>query len=191
MRCPGAGAAFLQKMNKESYQKDKVQFHKLIKKIAKKEVNSLEKFYSVYGKLIYATALVITKDKSSADEVVNEVLFKIWQGASKFSKINNPCGWLYTITANCAKDKLKSEKAYTEIYDIDYKSPETENIFAKDEFLYLIAFLSETEQQIMILRFVKDMSFEKIAKEMNKPISTITSTYYRALEKIKNKNFKI
>ena len=35
------------------------------------------------------------------------------------------------------------------------------------------------------MRFVEDLSFERIAREMEKPLSTITSTYYRALEKLK------
>ena len=37
----------------------------------------------------------------------------------------------------------------------------------------------------MILKFVDDLTFKKIAKAMGKPLSTITSVYYRALEKLK------
>lgn len=175
-------------MGKESLQ-NKNKFQKLIRKIGRKEKNSLEDFYLSYGKLLYAAAFVITKSKHIADEIVNEVLFKIWQTASDLPIIKNPEGWLYTITTNCAKDKLKSEKAYSDIYGLDISVTGEEQILAEDKFFCYIAFLCEIEQQILIFRFIEDMSFDRIAKEMNMPLSTITSKYYRALDKIKNKKF--
>lgn len=159
-------------------------FNKLIKRIARKEEKALEEFYRIYGRLIYATAFTILKCSVSADELVDDILVKIWKTADRLPKIGNPEGWLYVLTANSAKDKIKAEKQYVALFDLKEDAIKTE-IKTDGDFYILISNLNETEQEIMIMRFVEDLSFERIAKEMKKPLSTITSTYYRALEKLK------
>ncbi len=159
-------------------------FNKLIKRMARKDEKALEEFYRIYGRLIYATAITVLKSSVSADEVVDDLLIKIWKTADKLTKISNPEGWLYVLTVNSAKDKLKSEKQYAPLYDLK-EDAVTAEIQTDGDFYIQISNLSETEQEIMIMRFVEDLSFERIAREMEKPLSTITSTYYRALEKLK------
>ena len=159
-------------------------FNKLIKRMARRDENALEEFYRIYGRLIYATAITVLKSSVSADEVVDDLLIKIWKTADKLTKISNPEGWLYVLTVNSAKDKLDSEKQYAPLYDLK-EDAVTAEIQTDGDFYIQISNLNETEQEIMIMRFVEDLSFERIAREMEKPLSTITSTYYRALEKLK------
>ncbi len=164
-----------------------IQFHKLIKEIAQGKKESLEKFYSSYGRLIYSVAVLVSKSKYLADEIVDDVLVKIWQISSSLENIKNPNGWIYSVTANFAKDKCKKEKHYEEYTDLVQEDKNFDKFIINDEFFSYIAVLNEDEQQIMILRFIQDLSFKRIAKEISKPLSTLTSIYYRALEKLKNK----
>lgn len=163
----------------------KKQFNKIIEGIARCDKNSLELFYSVYGKLIYSVALSVSKSLYLADEIVNDVLVKIWQIASALPSIDKPIGWLYSVTSNCAKDKLKSEKFTSKIYDMPQDDKTIEEFLTNDTFISKISVLNEDEQQILILRFIQDLSFKSIAKEIQKPLSTVSSTYYRAIEKLK------
>ena len=158
-------------------------FNRLIGKIAVKDEKALEALYDIYGKLIYVTAMTVTKSTFKADEIVHDVLVKIWKNADKLPKIKNPEGWLYSITVNCAKDKIKCEKQYVELFDLQEDGSVGD--YPEDDFYNKISTLNETEQEIMILKFVDDLTFKKIAKAMGKPLSTITSVYYRALEKLK------
>ena len=158
-------------------------FNRLIGKIAIKNKKALEALYDIYGKLIYVTAMTVTKSTFKADEIVDDVLVKIWKNADKLPKIKNPEGWLYSITVNCAKDKIKCEKQYVELFDLQEDGSVGD--YPEDDFYNKISTLDETEQEIMILKFVDDLTFKKIAKAMGKPLSTITSVYYRALEKLK------
>ena len=158
-------------------------FNRLLGKIAVKDEKALEALYDIYGKLIYVTAMTVTKSTFKADEIVDDVLVKIWKNADKLPKIKNPEGWLYSITVNCAKDKIKCEKQYVELFDLQEDGSVGD--YPEDDFYNKISTLDETEQEIMILKFVDDLTFKKIAKAMGKPLSTITSVYYRALEKLK------
>ena len=55
----------------------------------------------------------------------------------------------------------------------------------RDSFEYLIHTLKDDEQEIMILRFRKGYTFQDISDLQEKPLPTVTTTYYRALQKIK------
>lgn len=159
-------------------------FNKLIKRIACKDEKALEEFYGIYGRFIYATAITISKSAVIADETVDDILVKIWKSADKIPKISNPEGWLFILTANNTKDKMKSEKQYIELFDLKEYDVQTE-MKSDDDFYIRISVLNEIEQEIMIMRFVNDLTFERIANETGKPLSTVTSIYYRALEKLK------
>lgn len=167
---------------------DAKQFNKLIKKIASKEKDALEIFYKFYGKFIYTSALSVTKSSFYADEVVNDVLVKIWRVSQRPLEIDNPRAWLYTLTTNCAKDKIKSVKQVE--FALQRESDretneEVDKVLNEESFYYLISSLSEIERQIMIFRFVEDLSFKSISREMQMPLGTVTVYYYRALEKIR------
>lgn len=173
-------------MKIEDTKQRKKQFNSLVEKIAQGDNNALENFYTIYGKLIYSVALSVSKSSYLAEEIVNDILVKICQLAPTLYKINNPIGWLYSITSNLAKDRIKTEKPIIRIYDIPQNDNNIDRVFAKDSFYYYIALLTEDEQQIMILRFIQDLSFKMISKEINKSLSTVSSTYYRAIDKLKN-----
>ncbi len=170
---------------------DAKKFNILLKKIALKQKDALEAFYNFYGKFIYASAFSVTKSSFYADEVLNDVLIKIWNISASLSEIDNPRGWLYIVTTNCAKDKMKSvnqiEFAPERERDREINENGISKILDDDSFYYLISSLNDVEQQIMILRFVEDLSFKSISKEMQMPMGTVTVYYYRALEKLKKK----
>lgn len=166
-------------------------FNLLIKEIALKQKNALETFYNFYGKFIYASAYSITKSSFYADEVLDDVLIKIWNVSASLSGIDNPRGWLYIVTVNCAKDKMryvnKIEFVAEGGRDRETNEEEMSNILDNDSFYSLISSLNEIEQQILILRFVEDLSFKSISKELQMPMGTVTACYYRALKKIEKK----
>ena len=161
-------------------------FNSLINEMAHRKEAAFESFYATYGRFVYSVAVSITKSSCLSDEIVDDVLFKIWQIAPTLKKIKNPLGWIYIVTANCAKDRIKTEKSFSEIYDISQDDKNIEELIIKESFLSYISTLNEEEQQIMILYFIQRLTFKLIAKEVKKPISSVTSTYYRAIEKLKN-----
>ena len=170
-------------MQKEIQPKDEVRyFNKLLRKISSGDKDSLEEFYNVYGKLIYITALTVAKSSYLADEIVNDMLVKIWKFLPK-KKIKNPKGWLYILTTNLAKDKIRQETKIYEVFTI--RQDEIENFLDEDEFYSEIKGLNEIEQKVMIFKFIEDMSFKEISKELKMSLSSVSSIY----KKMKMQNF--
>lgn len=161
-----------------------LKFRKIVKSIIKGKDSALMEFYEMYGKLIFAIASKICSSRQDVDEVVNDVLVKVWQMAEQLKDFESPIGWLCRTTENLAKDKLRSSVSIATIDESAVHDEGYSQIENYDQFLYMISILSEEEQQVMILKFVQDMTFESISSILNKPLSTITSTYYRAIKKI-------
>ena len=161
------------------------EFNQLLRGIARQKKHALETFYSIYGKMIYAVAFSVCRSSASADEVVDDVLVKIWKLASTLPAIENPEGWLYTVAANTAKNKL-TERELPLDEDCHPAPDPFDKILEQDAFFRRIGVLDETDRAIMIYRFVRDMQFAEIAAAMDLPLGTLTSRYYRALEKLKN-----
>ena len=157
----------------------------MLKRIAKNEKEAFEEFCIVYGKLIKTKAYDIVKKDFLAEEVINEVLFKVWLAAQTVSNIKNPPGWVFTITTNCAKDKIKGEKPYCEFVDMPCDDINLYNMVDEDAFYNHISGLNETERDVLICKTIQGMTFNSIGKLKNMSPSSIASIYYRAFKKIK------
>lgn len=169
----------------------KEEFNKLLAKIGQGQKRALKSFFNLYGKFIYWSAYSVCKSPSTSDEVVNDVLLKIWKLSSTTQlEIDNLEGWLYKISANTAKKK-KEEANLPLTESIIESKNEIDKFIEEDTFYSYLEDLTDDEQFIFIARFIQDMKFEDIAAIMEIPLSTLTTRYYRALNKIRLKIEKI
>lgn len=169
----------------------KEKFNRLLIQIGLGKRRALKSFFDLYGKFIYWAAYSVSSSSSVSDEVVNDVLLKIWQLASTTQmEIDNPEGWLFTISVNAAKKK-KEEDNLPLNESIIYSEKEVDKFIEEDAFYSYLEGLKDDEQFILIARFIQNMKFEDIAETLGTPLSTITTRYYRALNKIKLKLEKL
>lgn len=166
--------------NQERRQQD---FEKIIKKIIDNAEIGLKEFYEKYGRLIQITAQTFC-EKGIANEVVNDVLIKVWKNASKIKNIENPEGWIYTITVNTIKSTFKKKQNFPLNENMLSDQNIMNEIIEQDAFYTLIKNCTEIERTIMIHKFVSKCTFQEIAEETKMPLSTVTSIYYRSLKKI-------
>ena len=175
-------------MKSDLSNKNKIKsFNSLLKKIKRNPEEGLREFHVRYSKKITAVAFSICKNQNDADEVLQNVLIKILNFAKDPKSVDNPDGWIYSITLNTARDMIKQSP----FVELNEQTPVFEEGFDKIEgelhFYRLIEGLSEEEKQIVLLKFVWACTFTEIAQYLKKPISTVTNVYYRALQKIEEK----
>ena len=147
----------------------------------------MEELYECYGKMIFSAAYSVCRARDRANEVVDKVLVKIWNLSTTLEVLENPEGWLYVLSINSAKDLVKEREWLPLKEDFPDKKDILQEMIEADSFLSLIDELSAMEQEIIIDKIIQQMTFDEISEEMEKPLGTITSTYYRSLKKIKEK----
>ena len=162
-----------------------------MKKINEKELKELfielkndnkivfEKLYNKYNKLVYGIAFSILKNKEDSEEVVQNVMSKLYNLDKSKLPISKEASWLYTVTKNEAISiirKTDKEINLEDIYEIDNNN-EIEDIIDKENFNKLISNLNEKEKEIISLKVISNLSFKEIEKLIGEPINTIKWRY--------------
>ena len=181
--------------------KDKAQdiekFYSIVEKISQNPQKGLEAFYDEYGGFVYLIATIFSKGLVTPQEIFQEVLITMNDWAQKqdpknFRLITLPRGWLYRVTSNKAKSLLRGEarRCVPLSENIPDTSDEIEKMIAKNSFYSIIKNLSRKEQKVLIYKFQAKLTFERIAKHMKMSPNTVSSMYYRAIDKLKEESEK-
>lgn len=169
----------------------KIRFRKIIDRIRKQEKGGLEEFYELYGEMIKRKAMSILHRSDKADDVQDEILTKIWNISlhkpGKLYNVANPESWLCSAAKNCAINILR-KKEFVPLSDFIPSERDYFHEFEdEDSFESRLKILSPTGQQIFKYRFGQEYRFDEIAEMMGRPLSTITSIYYRGIEKLRKR----
>lgn len=144
-----------------------------------------EEIYKQYFQRLFAYALVITRSESSAQDVVSEVFFYLWNTKTDLFAVRELKSYLFTCVKNQAIRTMSSDPVHFEIdrYDqsvasIDQVDPE-ELMVGKE----LDEFIQSTVDQLppqcaLVFRMVKERNFkyQEVADELG--ISNETVKYH-------------
>lgn len=145
----------------------------------------LEDVYNKYKDLIFYIIYHSVINYEDAKELVNDVFLAFFNHLDEIDLNKNIKYYLVTSAKNASLNHLKKKKENI-IYDQEliYKSQDNNKSW-NDIVEYFKEILSEDELNICVMKLIYNYKFIDIAKEENISINTITSKYYRALEKIK------
>lgn len=123
----------------------------IIKGCAKWHIDSQEKLYRSYSKLLYKTCLLYAKDKDEASDFLHDSFLQIFKSISSFKNQGSFVSWMKKVCVNICLQELKLQKRMKEVP--------------------IQANLSELgfEEQIEILEELNGESkFNKVLQEINK-----------------------
>lgn len=172
---------------KSDEEKKKKVFQRLMASIRRDPQKGLRLFYDTYGRIIQATAQAICRSSDKAGEVIDDVFVKVWEYAEEGGGADDPDAWVHTVTANAAKQAMRGRRELPLREEIAAADDRIGEVLDRHSFYWMIEDLSEIEQAVMVRRFVSLATFQEIAEEFGKPLTTVASVYYRAFGKIKKK----
>lgn len=146
---------------------------------------------------LFRFALSITSNRITAEDVVQEVLIKMWQHREEWAGINNIEAWGMRMTKNLSIDKLRSKhNRTTELQTFqspnDYRTPEriVENRDSLDYIKQLIQNLPEKQRQIMHLRDIEEFSYKEISDTLELSLSHVKTYLFRARSAVRSQLIK-
>lgn len=130
-----------------------------------------------------------------ADELVQEVMIKVWQKAKAFNPQKAAAStWIYTIARNCRTDMYRRlQKFETPISadDIWPDMDESEELFAavqqkRDEVRVreMLEGLPHEQAQILVKVYMEGKSHSEVAEELDLPLGTVKSRVRLAMKKL-------
>lgn len=146
-----------------------------------------------HQKQMMRVALRMVRDWDTAEDIVQESFIKAYQNISDFAARSSFKSWLYQITINTAKNKLRSN--HREVIGVDHLvmgiEDDTEKKLIAGDLKSLIlaevARLPARQQMALNLRIYEDLSFKEIAEIMQCPYDTAKANYRHALLKLKER----
>lgn len=136
-------------------------------------------WYEAYSTGVYRFSLSILKDPQLAEDVLQETFLRLLTKHS-LPDPGKEQAWLYKVARNLCYDHLrrrKKEQAET--------SAPAASLCQEFEFLCLIAPLSDTEQQILSLRFIGGLTHKEIAQVLGLTVHGAKKRYERAIGKLR------
>lgn len=145
---------------------------------------SSENVIKRYFDMVYKLALSQTKNKTAADDVVQEVFLRYIEHEGDFKDTEHIKAWLIRVTINCSKSTFLSSwyrKTEPLTEDLVFTEPE------KSEVYYSVLELDLKYRAVIHLYYYEDMSVEEISKALNIKTGTVKSRLYRGREMLKKK----
>ena len=140
---------------------------------------------------LYRLAKRILVSADEAEDAVQEVLLKLWNGRQNIENYRNPEAFAITMTKNYCLDRLKSKQASNlKIVHSNYQTSENieKNIEASEgvELVFkIMQSLPEQQKIVLQLRDVEQFEFEEIAKMLDKNETAIRVTLSRARKTVR------
>ncbi len=149
-----------------------------------------------FAPLIKAFALSgSTLSANHADELVQEVMLKVWQKAAAFNPEKAAAStWVYTIARNCRTDlfrRLQKFDTPLAAEDVAPDEPEDEQPFTAlqarrgaEKVRELLRSLPSDQAQILAKVYLEGKSHSEAAEELDLPLGTVKSRVRLALQKL-------
>ena len=165
--------------------------------------DALKILISRYTSSLYNFTARLT-NRNDAPDIVQEVFIKTWKNLRNFdpSKASFKT-WIFTITKNTITDFLRKKRSLL-FSDMEKSNDENINSFAEniptEDLLPDVAlqkledsqFLNKTleklrldYQEVLVLHYQEEMTFEEIGKILDKPLNTVKSQHRRAILELK------
>ena len=166
--------------------------------LKKGDTNAFKIIFDTYYKRLYAFALHYVIDGYVAEEIVENVLLKLWQKRHKLDKIVNLKSYLYIMVKNDSLDHIKKEKKFVRLDTETHGNLSLTEEFIIEEETHAILFqaletLPEKCRKVFELSCLEDVKYKDIAEDLQISINTVKSQRARAIKLLKSylKNYPL
>lgn len=158
--------------------------------LKKGDTKAFKTIFDTYYKRLYVFSLSYVTEKYAAEEIVENVLLKLWQKRHKLDKIENLKSYLYSMVRNASLDYLKKENKYVRLDIQKHDAINSKNAFIIEEETHAILFqaletLPKKCRKIFELSCLEGLKYKDIAEDLQISINTVKSQRARAIELLK------
>ncbi|MCG8429240.1 MAG: sigma-70 family RNA polymerase sigma factor [Chromatiales bacterium] len=161
-----------------------------------KDRQALASLYQLTSANLYGVILRILIREDWAQECLQEAYIKIWQRADSYRPEKAaPITWMMTIARNQALDLLRRQRKEVGLDSIpeqqqriDQAPLPLEQMLKQDESQALaecLKGLNEQSRQTIAMAYLRGLTHEQMAEQLNTPLGTIKTWIRRGLQQLK------
>ena len=156
----------------------------LIQRMAAKDANALDTFYTCYNRVAFSFVLRIVGNREDAEDVLTDVFWQVWQQSSRYdSSRGKPIAWLLTIARTRAIDCIRStNRQQTKTDELEAHNnpasapPEPDSLVVADTrrgVQEALQTLPEQQRIALEMAYFQGMSHTEIATALGQPLGTV------------------
>lgn len=167
---------------------------KLIKDAVRGKASAFGLLYDHYQPKIYRFVLIKVGRREEAEDLTHQVFLNAWQKISNYKDLGFPfSSWLYRIARNQVIDHYRTRKQEVSLEEVDAEIStdfglNEKNIDDKrqlEKVMEALRGLREDYQEILIMRFVEDLSVKETAAAVEKSEGAVKLMQHRAVKELK------
>lgn len=162
----------------------------LIQRVGLGDRQAFRTLYSLTSPKLYAVCLRVLREKSDAEDALQEVYIKVWHGAPRYAVTGqSPVSWLAAIARNHAIDRIRARKpqavAITDAPEVPDDGPDPEQaVLAAAERQRIEDCLSRLKAEradAVRAAYVEGHSYQDLAERFRLPLNTVRTWLRRSL----------
>jgi len=166
---------------------------RLMEGVTKGERLAFEALYDRYFNKLVWFARSFIHDAPLSEDIVQDIFIRLIERPEQFDKDRKFSTWIYVVTSNRCKQKLRDEKNRQRILEenvIPYKEHVSQLTgtsdlrMLKEKIQVVYSGLSEKEKSIYSLRFEQELGIKEIAGILEIPEGSVKSGIYYLLKKL-------
>ena len=165
----------------------------LVQRVVNGDAAAWEPLMLAHQQAVFRLAYLFLGDSDDADDIAQETFLRAYRELRRFDPSRALRPWLLSITANLARNRLRSAGRYLAVLTRAFRSEQMpvgieENSAKQMEATDLwkaIQTLSLPDQQVVYLRYFLDLSVTETAEVLRVAEGTVKSRLSRALEKLR------
>lgn len=164
----------------------------LIERLRNRDPEALEAAYDRYSVLVYSVFYRITRDKSAAEDLVQELFIRVWTHISSFDSSKGALSvWIMSIARNMGIDYVRSSHArfsarlqpMEQAEKADRQAGTAPEVVIDQGRTVKAAFetLNLKQRRVLELAYFEGLSQTEIASHLQEPLGTVKSWMRSAL----------
>lgn len=177
-------------MNKPPFQPEALADAVLVKLAAAGDSQAFATLYARHKDYAMRLAMRFTRDHEAAADVVQETFIYLVRKMPTLELTAKMTTYLYPVVKNIAltakrKDRARLRLVREDGSDVEIAAPTPADARNPASLASVIAILPEHQQEVLLMRFVDDMSMEQIATALSIPGGTVKSRLHLAIKTLR------
>lgn len=161
----------------------------LLQRIVERDAAALAALYDRHNRLLFGLTLRILRDRSEAEEILQEAFVRVWTRAQTYdSRRGGALPWIVRLARNCAIDRLRARRSRVVIDApvrdgheaeavpaADTESPESAVLDAerREALTDALAGLAADQRQLIEAAFFEGYTHSELARRFGLPLGTV------------------
>jgi RNA polymerase sigma-70 factor (ECF subfamily) len=161
----------------------------LMQRIAAREAAALAELYDRHSRLLFGLILRIVRDRSEAEEILQEAFMRVWRRAEIYDRqVGGPLPWIVRVARNCAIDRLRARRlraavnapaidlaAVEAVAPSGIQTPEAAALDAerRQKLTGALAGLPAEQRQLIEAAFFEGYTHSELAQRFGLPLGTV------------------